>query len=125
MCCCYAALALWSLYSTHNVAEPPTHLSPRPNGLRKPAQQFQCLVPSHTRIGDTLAIHQRFPCDQLLCSCDQIALQHDADDVPVSLGNLPCDIAANRRLARVVFAAVGMAAINHDARWQPGLDRKS
>ena len=61
------------------------------------------------------------PWNQLLRSRDQIAFQHHADDVPVALGNLPCDVAANRGLTRVVFIAVGVAAINHDARRQSGL----
>src|ERR1022692_3168755 len=42
--------------------------SPCPNGLRKSRQQFQCFVPSHTRIGNALPIHQRFSRDQLLRS---------------------------------------------------------
>src|ERR1019366_9341591 len=121
MCCCYAALALWLLYSTHNAAEPPTHLSSSPNGLREPGQQFQCFVPSHTRIGDALPIHQRLSWDQLLRTRDQIAFQHDANNVLVPRGNLPGDMAANRRLTRMVFVAIGVAAINHDAWRKPGL----
>src|ERR1039457_4403000 len=77
--------------------------SPCPNRPRKPGQPFRCLIPSHTRGRDALPLHPRFPRDQLLGSRDQVALQHDANDVPVSLGNLACDVAANRRLTSVVF----------------------
>src|ERR1039457_959965 len=69
MCCCYAALALWLVYSTNRDAE-------LPGSLIAPPER-----PSQARP----AIDQRFPWDQLLRSRDQVAFHHDADDVPVLL----------------------------------------
>ena len=51
---------------------------------------------------------------------DKIALQHDTDDVGVAGGDLLGDVAAHDGLTVVVLAAVGVAAVDHDARLKAG-----
>ena len=49
-----------------------------------------------------------------------MALHHDPENARVSGGDLRRDIAAHRNLFVGIFAAVAVAAIDHDARRNPG-----
>ena len=79
-------------------------------------QQSMRFVPVDAGIGNALPIGQWLSCNEALRSGDKIAFQHHAHDAAVTGGNLPGNIAADSALLPVVFAAVGMAAIDHDAR---------
>src|SRR5271169_1413955 len=90
-----------------------TSTTARWHGIRQFSKQLRGFIPSHARIGDALAMSQRLTGNQLLCTWDQIALQHDADDAPLAGGELFRDIPAHCTLASVVFVAVGVAAVDH------------
>src|SRR3984885_1729853 len=77
-------------------------------------------TPIDAGIGDALSIDQRLTWHEFLCPGNQIALDHDPQDVTVSRGNLRGDIAAHETLTSVVLIAVGMAAVDHDARREAG-----
>ena len=49
--------------------------------LRLVRAAVQGLVPVDAGVGDALAVDQRFAGDELLRAGDEIALDHDADDV--------------------------------------------
>ncbi len=55
-----------------------------------------------------------------MCACDEVAFEHDADDAFVACGDLAGDVAADAELLRVVFVAVGVAAVDHDLRADAG-----
>ena len=78
-------------------------------------QERVCLLPVDAGVGDALAVDQRLAGDELLRAGDEVALKHDTDDVAVAGGDLSGDVAADEGLARVVFVAVGVAAVDHDA----------
>ena len=77
-------------------------------------------VPIDAAIGDALSIDEWLAWYEFLRSRDQIALDHDAEDAAVSRGNLCGDIAAHEALTSVVLVAVGVAAVDHDARGDAG-----
>src|ERR1700721_3900664 len=77
-------------------------------------------VPIDAAIGDALSIDEWLAWYEFLRSRDQIALDHDAEDAAVSRGNLCGDIAAHEALTSVVLVAVGVAAVDHDMRRDPG-----
>ena len=64
---------------------------------------------------------QRFARLKPLRTGYQIALQHDTDDAAVSAGNLARYIPADSPLTGMVLVAIGMASIDHDVGFQPGL----
>jgi hypothetical protein len=64
-------------------------------------------APIDAAIGDALSIHQCLAWHEFLCPRDQIALDHDSEDVAVSRGNLCGDIAAHEALTSVVLALQG------------------
>ena len=78
-------------------------------------------VPAYAGVGDALTVDKLFAGDQLLGSCDEVAFEHDAHDALVAAGDLACDVAADGGLLGVVLVAVGVAAVDHDARWDAGL----
>jgi len=57
---------------------------------------------------------------QLLCTGDEIALDHDAENVAVARCDLFGDLMADDGLAVVILAAVGVATVDHDARVEAG-----
>ena len=89
--------------------------------LRQLGEQSAGFVPADAGVGDALAVDQFAAGDELLRSGDQIAFKHHADDAAIAGGDLRGDIAADGGLAGVVLAAVGVAAVDHDARRQAGL----
>lgn len=102
-----------SLHHTPTIRPPFTH------GIRQFAQQFRRFIPPYTRVGDALSVRQRLAMLQLLGSCNQVALQHDADDSWLAVGDLARDFAAHTRLSGVILIAVGMTAIDHDTWLEP------
>ena len=83
-------------------------------------EQSAGFIPADAGVGDALAVDQFTAGDELLRSGDEIAFEHDADDAAIAGGDLSGDIAADGGLAGVVFAAVGVAAVDHDARCLAG-----
>lgn len=79
------------------------------------------LVPADAGVGDALAVDELFAGDKLLTSGDQVAFEHNAHDASVAAGDLAGDVAADGGLLGVILVAVGVAAVNHDARWDAGL----
>src|ERR1035437_1641148 len=92
-----------------------------PDGGSKFAKDVDRFGPSEAGIRDALSVHERFARDEFLRARDQIALNHHADDATVARGNLTSDVVRDDGLASVVLAAVGVRAVDHDARRQPGL----
>ena len=78
------------------------------------------LLPVNAGVGDALAVDKRLAGNELLRARDQVALKHNADDIAIAGGHLCGDIAANDRLAEVVFITVGVAAVDHDAGLEAG-----
>lgn len=83
-------------------------------------EQKPSFVPADAGIGDALAVDQLAAGNEFLRARDQIAFEHHADDAAISRGDLARDIAADSRLAGMVFTTVGVAAIDHDARGETG-----
>jgi len=76
--------------------------------------------PVDAGVGDALAVDERFAGDELLCACDEVAFEHDADDAFVACGDLAGNVAADSELLSMVFVAVGVAAVDHDLRAYAG-----
>ena len=71
--------------------------------------------PVNAGVGDALSVEQWLTGNELLRTCHQIAFDHGADDVWVAGGDLSGDVVANDGLAAVIFAAIGVAEVDHDA----------
>ncbi len=81
--------------------------------------------PVYAAVRDALAVYEFVEGRagfELLRSGDEIAFDHDAEDVAVAFCYLFCDFVADDGLAVVILAAVGVAAIDHDARVEAGVD---
>src|ERR1700722_20769638 len=85
------------------------------NGGGQLSEKSVGFVPVYAGISDALPLHQWFAWYQRLRARHQIAFDHHAEDATISGGNLCSDIAADQALTGVVFVAVGVAAIDHDA----------
>jgi hypothetical protein len=48
---------------------------------------------------------------------NQVAFNHDADDALLTMCDLICHSLAHLNLILMLFATIGVAAIDHDARW--------
>ena len=77
--------------------------------------------PVDAGVGDALAVDEGLAGDEFLCAGDQVALNHDADDVRLSCGDLRGYVVADDGLAAVVLVAVGVAEVDHDAGLEAGL----
>ena len=84
------------------------------------AQQRVGLGPVYAAIRDALSVDKRLTGDEPLRAGDKIAFDHDADDVAIAVRNLAGDVMTNDGLAGMVLVAVGVAAIDHDARLDAG-----
>ena len=51
--------------------------------------------PVDAAVGDAFSIDQGLARDELLGSCDEIALNHDTDDIAVAGGDLAGDVLAD------------------------------
>jgi hypothetical protein len=58
-------------------------------------EQRAGFLPVDAGVGDALAVDKRLAGRELLRAGDQIALNHDADDVAISRGDLRGDVAAD------------------------------
>ena len=67
--------------------------------------------PVDAGVGDALAVDERLAGDQFLCAGNQVALEHDTDDVAVAGSDLIGDVAADQGLSGVVLETVGVAAV--------------
>src|SRR5579871_6300523 len=76
------------------------------------------LRPRDAGVGNALPINERLPRYELLRAFHEIAFEHYAEDVAISRGDLPGNIAAHQALAPMVLVAVGVAAVDHDAGLQ-------
>lgn len=56
-----------------------------------------------------------------LCPGYKIAFNHDTLNTALTVGDLFCDVTADQALFAMIFAAVCMAAIDHDVRRNAGL----
>lgn len=82
-------------------------------------------LPVEAGVGDALAVDEGLAGDELLRAGDQIALDHDAHNPSIAAlaagaGDLAGDIVADDGLAAIVFAAVGMGEVDHDAGRKAG-----
>ncbi len=78
-------------------------------------------LPADAAVGDALPVLQRRQvCRERLLALDQMALQHDAENVAAARGDLCTDLGRHLRLAPIVAAAVGMAAVDHHPAGQIG-----
>ena len=80
------------------------------------AQQRVGLRPVDTGIGDALSVGKGLAGNEPLRARNKIALDHDTDDVAVAARDLAGHVMAHDGLAGVVLVAVGVAAVDHDAR---------
>ena len=76
--------------------------------------------PVNTAVGDALSVNEGLTRDEFLSARYEIAFDHDADDIAVAGGDLAGDVVADRGLPGVIFVAVGVTAVNHDARLDAG-----
>ena len=84
-------------------------------------EQRAGFVPVDAGVGDALAVNQGLAGNEFLRASDEIALDHDADDVAIALGDLRGHVVADDGLAAVILAAVGVAEVDHDAGRDAGL----
>ena len=84
------------------------------------AQQRVGLRPVDAGIGDALSVGKGLAGNEPLRACNKIALDHDTDDVAIAARDLGGDVMAHDGLAGVVLIAVGVAAVDHDARLDSG-----
>ena len=88
------------------------------NGGGEFAKNAERVVPTEAGVGDALSVDERLVGNQLLSTCDEIALDHDSHDATISARDLGGDILRDLDLTLEIFVAVGMAAIDHHARRQ-------
>ena len=77
-------------------------------------QQFFAVFPAEAGISNALPVGERLACLQFLRTGDEVAFYHHAEDVVVAGGDLRGNVSAGDELAFVLFAAVGVAEVNHD-----------
>ena len=89
-------------------------------GVGESIDQVAAVFPADASIGDTLAVDEWFPGEQILSSGFEVAFDHEAENAWVAGGDLPGHVLADAHLFGRLFAAVAMAAIDHDARGYTG-----
>ena len=78
-------------------------------------QEHLSFGPVDASIGDALSMDNRLSVDQRLRSSDEITFDHDAHDATIPARELIRHVAAYCALFAVVFTAVRMAGVDHDA----------
>ena len=76
--------------------------------------QFTGVFPTDTRVCDAQAVDEFFARQQILTPRFKMAFDHDAEDPGIAVGNLNCHLMADVKLLFRLFAAVAMAAVDHD-----------
>src|SRR3546814_575356 len=97
-----------------------TQLTTIPDRLRQTFQHLHRSVPIYATVGNALAVGQRLPGHHVLAPTDQIAFHHDAEYPLVARFHLLCYVIQYQRLVSVVFIAVRVTGIDHDAGAQTG-----
>ena len=91
------------------------------------SQLFQHLnrqIPRYAGVRYALSVDERLVGFLVLPSLDEVAFQHNANAIGAGR-NLRGNIFGHERLAGVVFAAIAMAAVHHDAMGQSRLSNWS
>src|SRR5262245_36701465 len=99
----------------------PTSASPLSDSLRELQEERLRLLPAETLVGDALPVDQRRARLGVLAAVDQEALDHDAHQRVAPRLELVADVGHHIGLARVVLAAVGVAAVDHHVARQGGV----
>jgi len=86
------------------------------DGVGENVQRLYRGFPVDAAVGDALAVDQRLARHDILTARDQVTLHHDAGDAGLAVGYLAGDICSDERLVLGLFAAVGVAGIDHDPR---------
>ena len=89
------------------------------DGVGQQGEHFFGGVPADAGIGDALAVGFGF----VLTAFDEVAFHHHAHDVLFAVADLRRHVLSNFHLAGVVFAAVGVAAVYHQAGADSGFDQ--
>src|SRR5436190_17519485 len=88
------------------------------DGVGQLAQRRYRVRPGEARVGDALTACQRLARDRVLPAADQVALDHHARDRAAAGADLARDVARHLGLPRRIFAAVAVAAVDHQTRRQ-------
>ena len=91
------------------------------DGGGKFVQECAGLGPVDAGVGDALSIDECLAVCESLTSGDEIAFHHDPDDAALAVRDLLSHGAAYGALPAMVFAAVGVATVDHDTRTDAGL----
>ena len=75
--------------------------------------------PADTRVGDALPVNEFFSGNEILTAAFQIAFDHGAHNPGVAARDLAADLPADFDLAQVIFLAVGMTQVDHNALREP------
>ena len=84
----------------------------------KGPQGHNRLLPIHTGISNALPVDQLVLVDDILTSCLDEALQHQANNAAVPSLKLGGDVLCDRNLPCGLLATVGVTRIDHDALCQ-------
>ena len=82
------------------------------------------IVPTETRIGDTLSVHQLSAVTDILVTFNQVTLDHDTHDVRVRSGNLTTQFSTHIELSFMLFLTIGVTHVNHES-WSHSCIRKT
>src|SRR5262249_54431850 len=85
-----------------------TSLAAGAGGLGQRLEDGDRVLPGETGVGDALAVDERLAEPGILAPPDQVALEHDADDVGAPVGELAGQVAGHLRLARMILPAVAV-----------------
>src|ERR1017187_10856288 len=77
------------------------------DGAGERTQEVYRCGPAEAAVGKTLTVDQRLAGRELLRACNQVALNHDADNAAIARGDLSGNVTRDHGLAGVVLAAVG------------------
>src|SRR5207253_8182277 len=85
----------------------------------EPLEDRLGLLDRQAGVGDALAVDGGLPGHIVLTPFDEVALDHRAEDLPRSRGDLIGDRRGDVRLAQMILVAVAVRAVHHDALAQP------
>src|SRR5215831_11190295 len=91
------------------------------DGIGQVAHHADGRVPADAGVGDAHAVGERLPGKQILAPGVDVALDHRADDPAIAAADLGRDVLRDFDLPFVLFLAVRVRAVDHDARGQTGV----
>ena len=92
------------------------------DGLSQISQHLLCRLPRNAGIGDALAVAEGLAVDQILAAFDEVALQHDSEDVVGPRTDLAGEFRRHYRLSLGVLLAVAVAEVVPEESGEPDIE---